>query len=89
MFVLKECGFLCEQQQEDERSDAEEQAATNVGSFELVDGMQVLDSAASSLSLEDIPLPSSVSALLATVHGFHVDRQKIRHDLQSIVEGFI
>jgi hypothetical protein len=89
VFVLKECGFLCEQQQEDERSDAEEQATTNVGSFELVDGMQVLDSTASSLSFEDIPLPSPVSSSLATVHGFHIDTQKIRHDLQSIVEEFI
>jgi hypothetical protein len=89
VFVLKECGFLCEQQQEDERSDAEEQATTNVGSFELVDGMQVLDSTASSLSFEDIPLPSPVSSSLATVHGFYIDTQKIRHDLQSIVEEFI
>jgi hypothetical protein len=67
---VKGTWLSCDQQQEDEKSDAEEQAATNVGTFELVDGTQVLDSCASSLSFEDFPLPSPVSSSFSIVHGF-------------------
>jgi hypothetical protein len=78
----------CDQQQEDEKSDAEEQAATNVGNFELVDGTQVLDSCASSLSFEDFPLPSPVSSSFSIVHGFCFCTD-IKQGIQSTVEDSI
>ncbi len=78
----------CDQQQEDEKSDAEEQAATNVGTFELVDGTQVLDSCASSLSFEDFPLSSPVSSSFSIVHGFCFCTD-IKQGIQPTVEDSI
>jgi hypothetical protein len=53
-----------------------------------VDGTQVLDSCASSLSFEDFPLPSPVSSSFSIVHGFCFCTD-MKQGIQSTVEDSI